>query len=428
MMEIFRNMWRRKFRTFLTVSGIVVGIFAFTLMGSMALKLNKMIDGGKRYITGQITIMPKGTNFAAGQMGSTLPVDTLNKIKDVEGVKAIAAGVEFPLEEPNPDEAVGVSFGLPATIEGMDTESSFENVNWKSMDMKEGHMIDKNDAPENITIGTTIALDKKWNLNDTVKLRGREFKVVGIVDKTMTGPDSYVFMNLKPARELYVESNPFLKSLKEQSEKVSDISDAELAMMPEQTRNQIKQAKAFKMEDISTAASASWNDGANSDEVANRIKEQFKDDVIVLSPQKMGEQIDKASATMNAIIVGSALLALIVGIFSIVNTMIMSVSERTKEIGVKKSLGASNLSIAWEYTLEAGVIGILGGIIGMGLGTLAAVLINNKMADQGAEIFLIDTNFMTLVVVFSFVVGIVAGILPAIRASKLKVVEALREL
>lgn len=429
MIEIFRNMWRRKFRTFLTVFGIVIGIFAFTVMGSMALKLNKMIDGGKKYITGQITISPKGTNYSSGQMGAMLPVDTLNKISQVEGVKAVAAGIELSLDEPDPDNPVGgASFGMPPTIEGIDLKSDFKNVNWETLAMKEGRMATKDDPDNYIDIGTTIALDKDWRNGDTVKIRGKEFKIVGIVDKTMTGPDSYVFMSLQSARELYIESNPFLKSLKEKSDEAAKISERELTMLPRATRDQILQAKSFKVEDVTTMASASWKDGADSEIVSNRIKDQFRDDVIVLSPKKMGETIDKASATMNAIILGSALLALIVGLFSIVNTMVMSISERTKEIGIKKALGASPRSIGWEYTLEAGVIGLLGGAIGMGLGVLTADIINNKMASKGAEIFLLEPNFLVLVIIFSFVVGVFAGIIPAIRASKLNVVDAIREL
>ena len=418
-----------EFRTFLTIFGIVIGIFAFTVMGSMALKLNKMIDGGKKYITGQISIMPKGTSFSTGQIGSMLPLDTLNKISQVEGVRSVSAGIELALEEPNLDDPVGsMNFGAPATIEGMDTASDFENVNWAEMAMKEGRMIEKTDGDDSITIGCTIALDKNWKLNDTVKIRGRDFKIIGIVDKTMTGPDSYVFMPIKPARELYIESNPFLKSLKEQSEKAANISQKELSVLPAESRQQIIQAKAFKVEDVTTMAAASWKDGYDSEAVANRIKDQFKSEVMVLSPDKMGEQIDKASATMNAIILGSALLALIVGLFSIVNTMVMSISERTKEIGIKKAIGASPFSIAFEYTLEAGIIGLVGGAIGMGFGVLTAYLINNKMAAKGAEIFLIQTDFLVGVLIFSFVVGVIAGFIPAIRASKLNVVDAIREL
>ena len=430
-MEILRNMWRRKFRTFLTVFGIAIGIFAFTVMGSMALKFNKMIDGGKRYITGQITITPKGSSFMTGGGGAaTLPVDILNKIAKVDGVEAIGTGVELPLEEPNPDDPLGggVSMGPAPTIEGMDLESSYKNRNWQTMDMKEGRMIQKGDPDNVVAVGYSVAIDKKVKLNEAMKIRGRDFKVVGILEKTMTGPDSYVMMPIAPAREMLVESNPFLKSLKKQSEDAANISDVALAKLPADTKSQILQAKTFKMEDISTMAAASWKDGEDPDKVANRIKDQFKNDVLVLSPTKMGEEIDKASATFNAVILGSALLALIVGGFSIINTMVMSISERTKEIGIKKAIGASGWSIAREYTLEAGVIGFIGGLIGMGLGALMASVINGRMAESGAEIFELSSSFLIGVVVFSFGLGIIAGIIPAVRAARMKVVDAIREL
>lgn len=428
MMEILRNMWRRKFRTFLTITGIVVGIFAFTVMGSMALKLNKMIDGGKKYITGQISIMPKGTDFASGQMGGMLPIDTLNNIAKVEGVEAVEGSVGLAVNEPNPDEPVSVNMGQPSTIYSLDTNSNFKNKNWETLDMKEGKLIDKDSADNDISIGTTVALDKGWKVGDKVTIRGKEFNVVGLLDKTMTGPDSYVFMKLPVARELYIDANPFLKSLRDRASEAGNISDKELAKLSPEARNQIIQAKTFKVEDVSTSAAVSWKDGVDPEQVVARIKDQFKDEVVVLSPKLMGEQIDKASATMNAIIYGAAMLALIVGIFSITNTMVMSISERTKEIGIKKAIGASGRSISLEYTLEAGVISLIGGLLGMGIGTTAILIINSKMASKGAEIFLINANFLIGVVAFSFVIGIIAGIIPAARAAKLKVVDAIREL
>lgn len=428
-MEILRNMWRRKFRTFLTVMGITIGMFAFTVMGSMALKLNKMIDGGKKYITGQITVMPKGSSFMGGS-ASTLPVDLLNKIAKVDGAEAVEGSVSLMVDEPNPDDPTGAGMGMsqPATVYSMDPASNFKNKNWSTLDMKEGRIIDKNSAENDIAIGCNVALDKGWKVGDKVTIRKREFNIVGILDKTMTGPDSYVFMNIKPARELYVEANPFLKSLKVQADNTANISDKELAKLSPEARAQIIQSKSFKMEDISDSASVSWKDGVDSEALSNTIKDQFKNDVLVLSPKKMGEQIDQASATMNAIIWGAALLALVVGLFSIVNTMVMSISERTKEIGIKKALGASNASIAREYTIEAGLIGLLGGATGMGLGVMTALLLNNKMASKGAEIFLIQGSFLIDVLIFSFVVGIIAGVIPAMRASKLRVVDAIREL
>ena len=401
MIEIFRNMWRRKFRTFLTIFGIVIGIFAFTVMGSMALKLNKMIGGGKKYVTGQISISPKGASSFGGAATGTLPIDTMNKISEIEGVDHVAAMASLLVSDPDPDNAE-MNFGNPPTIYGADNQSDFKNHNWETMNMREGKMLDKNSKDDEVTVGINIATDKKLHVGDIFNIRGRDFKVVGITEKTMTGPDDYVFMNITPAREMLIASNPFMKSLYDSGK--------------------------LKLEDVNSMAGVSWKDGADSEKVAAEIKDKFGKDVTVMSPVKMGEMIDKASATFNAIILGSAMLALIVGLFSIVNTMVMSISERTKEIGIKKAIGASPRSIAFEYTMEAGVIGLAGGAIGMGLGVLAATIVNNKMAEKGAEIFLIEPSFLVAVIVFSFVIGVVAGIIPAVRAAKLKVVESIREL
>lgn len=429
MMEILRNMLRRKGRTILTVTGITVGIFAFTVMGSMALRFNKMISGGKLYVTGQITLMPKGTSFTTGSGGALLPLNVLQRIATVEGVDAVGAGVELSLEEPNPDDPIGgASFGPPPTIEGMDLQSSYKNRNWQVLSMKAGRMIEKGDPDNVIAVGYTIAADKKVAVGDTMTIRKRDFKVVGIVDQTLTGPDTYVFMPLTSARELLIASNPFLKSLKDRADEAAKITDGDLAKLPEATRKQILDARAFSLDDVTQLAAVSWQDGQDPDVVANRIKDQFKDDVLVLSPTKLGETIDKASAIFNAIILGSAVIALVVGGFSIINTMIMSISERKREIGIKKAIGASNRSVAFDYTLEAGVIGFVGGLVGLGLGVLAIVFINGKTAESGAEIFLLSPTFMVGVVVFSFILGILAGLLPALRAARMKVVDAIREL
>lgn len=428
MMEILRNMWRRKFRTLLTVTGIAVGIFAFTVMGSMSLKLNKMISGGKRYITGQITIVPKGSS-GMDASGATLPVDTLNKIAAIEGVDVVAPMVELMMKEPDPDNPTGgASFGPPPTIEGFDLDVPYKNRNWQDFTMKEGRMLEKGDGKDVVVLGISIATDNNKKVGDTMTIRGRDFKVLGVLERTMTGPDNYAMIDITPAREMLIESNPFLKSLKAQSDDAMKLSDAALAKLPEATRKQVLGAKTFSIDDLTTMAAVSWEDGQDSEVVSNRIKDQFKKEVVVLSPKKMGETIDKATAIFNAVVLGSAMIALVVGGFSIINTMIMSISERTKEIGIKKALGASRRSIAIEYTLEAGVIGILGGLIGMGIGSLVATIINSKMKGDGAEIFLLEPSFLIGVIAFSFFLGVLAGIIPASRAARMKVVDAIREL
>lgn len=83
-MEILRNMWRRKVRTTLTIFGIAVGVFAFAVLGAMAEKMNYLVDGGVKYLTGQIAVGPKTANF-----GGLLPADKVAEIRKVKGVDLV---------------------------------------------------------------------------------------------------------------------------------------------------------------------------------------------------------------------------------------------------------------------------------------------------------------------------------------------------
>lgn len=430
MIEVLRNMWRRKFRTFLTVFGIAIGMYAFTVMGSMALKLNIMISAGRDYATGQISIMPFGTSFMTGSGGSTLPVDVLNRIAQIEGVDKVQGMIELTLEDFDPDNPTAsmVGMGSMPMILGSDYSVNFKNRNMDALIIEEGKMISQGDPLDAITIGYTVALNKDWAVGDVVEIRGQNFKVVGIVGQTMSTFDSYVFMHIEPTREMLINASPFLKSLMEQSEKAQNITDVQLSRLPEETRKQILEARAFRAEDLNTSAGVSWKDGQDPEVVSQRIKDAFDKEILVFSPQQLGDVIDQASAIIYSVILGSALLALIVGSFSIINTMVMAVSERTKEIGIKKAIGASNKIIARDFAFEAGVIGFFGGLVGMLLGLITVLIANHYMADRGAEIFLVDPVFMVSVLGFSFVLGIVAGLVPAWRAAKLKIVDAIREL
>ncbi len=98
----------------------------------------------------------------------------------------------------------------------------------------------------------------------------------------------------------------------------------------------------------------------------------------VISPEEAEKQISQFSLIFNAILLGIAFIALVVGGLSIINTMIMSVSERTQEIGLKKAIGAETRSILGEYLLESSMIGFLGGLIGMLLGLLTIYLLNKR--------------------------------------------------
>jgi len=129
------------------------------------------------------------------------------------------------------------------------------------------------------------------------------------------------------------------------------------------------------------------------------------------------------------VVVGIAGIALIVGSVGIANTMYMSVIERTKEIGIMKSIGATNNAILTIFLIEAAFFGIVGGIIGciIGIGlALAAKLAIEMFAPGLPFLIIIDPFVIGGALFFSVIAGLLSGILPARNASKLKPVDALR--
>ncbi|MGA2283717.1 MAG: FtsX-like permease family protein [Candidatus Dormibacteria bacterium] len=120
----------------------------------------------------------------------------------------------------------------------------------------------------------------------------------------------------------------------------------------------------------------------------------------------------------------AAMLALIIGGLSVVNTMLMSVSERVREIGLKKAVGARTRHILVEFVAEAGLIGLIGGVIGYLLGLVLTTVLNGS--DPSGGLFLVTPGLTALAIGFAVALGAGAGLLPAIRAARMDPVSALR--
>ncbi len=396
MLEIVKNMFRRKLRTSLTIFGIVIGVFALTVMGAMAEKMNLMIDGGVKYLTGQVVVGPKGSGaFAAS--GGLLTKDKVDLLKKIAGVHKVQRSIDMLLEE----NQSGASFGMPKMIIGSDLSVNFVNRNYKSLNMDNGRLLTADDKGA-VMVGRDVATDKKVKAGDTLKVRGKQFKVVGVIEKMLTGPDNIVYMNIADARALLVKETPFLKQLKE---------EGRLASLGE----------------FATSVNVSWKDGADPEKIAKRINTKYKDDFTATSPKEAARQIKQFTAIFNLIIVGSGLLALIVGGLSVMNTMAMAISERTREIGLKRALGAKARHIVGEYLTEAALIGLFGGLIGLGLGTLLVDAFNNSASNTGNQIFLVTGRLAYGALIFSVALGVVSGIIPAIHAARLNPTVALKE-
>jgi len=147
----------------------------------------------------------------------------------------------------------------------------------------------------------------------------------------------------------------------------------------------------------------------------------------VVTATQILEQINQVLGIMQFVLVGIAAISLIVGAIGIMNSMYTSVMERTRDIGIMKAVGAMNSDILNIFLVESGLIGFVGGIFGVIIGSLMAFIIGQISKSAG---FLLIIKIEPLVIVFgllfAFVVGIISGILPAYQASRLKPVDALR--
>lgn len=372
MLEILRNMARRKVRTGLTVFGIVVGIFAITVMGSMTEYFNALIDNAREGAGEAIIVTPKGG------IRATLSAADVNRIERVQGVKAA-----IPQVTSFYDSLGAVSFGPPDQVLGIPPDKILQL--WSPDDLSAGRWIERGDTYQ-IVVGTSIAKKEKLQLGSTLTWRDKDFQVIGLLKETQTAPDGWLIAPMDTVQK--VTKRPDVIS--------------QINVVPED----VTQAEA--------------------------LTQQIKDQVSGINVATLNDQLDSIEqglAVFNAILLSSAVLAAVIGGLAVVNTMIMSVSERTPEIGLKKAIGATNGNIVGEFLLEAAVIGLLGGAIGFLLGWGVAGLLNLGAAQAlgGTEIFKITPRLAAIAIGFAVVLGIGAGLLPAWSASRLDPVVALRE-
>lgn len=372
MREILRNMLRRKVRTFLTVFGIVIGVFALTVMGSMSEYFNVMVERAHKFTGSSISVRPKEAGF-----WPFISPGTVRRLKRVSGVREVIPSVTDTLEE----FREGVRMGMPDMVYGV--PPTLARLSMEPVLLEKGRWLEKGDTYE-VVIGHKIAQKRGLDVGDKLTWKEKEFTVVGIMERTETFPDNFAIMPLETVRRL------------------------------------------MKQPDVIHSVTVIPHDPTQGDAVAERINREVSD-VTATPPSKAVENVRMGLLIFNAIMLSGAVLAVVVGGLAVINTMVMSVFERTREIGVKKAVGAGDLHILAEYITEAAVIGLIGGLIGLVLGWGMANLLNTIMAkDLGGEIFTVTPRLVMGALLFSTGLGMAAGLYPAWRAARLDPVVALR--
>ena len=378
MRELLSHLFRHKMRTALTIFGIVVGVFALTMIGSMAEFMELTINIQEETALSRIYVYPERWEV------SSYNENTVRQIQRVKGVLGtfVATGGLLREEDENqgiyfaPEQYYGTTSNVPAL--------EFENPFGANVPIWKGRR-PVSDSMHEAIVGYDLAQKYGWQVGQTITVRDREFVVVGIWARVPNLPSNFVQISYDAAR-------------------------------------QIREYPSWYVGTIMAVPKP----GTDPDEVARRIEEEL-DGLRAQSPREALQASRQQLTIITLILSASVVLAILVGGLSTINTMVMSVTERTREIGLKKALGAGDWDIVAEFLFEAAVIGAIGGAVGILGGWAGGQAINAlTIRSNGLTLFLTTPRLVIGSFVFTVLLGMAAGVYPAWRASRLDPVLALR--
>ena len=228
-------------------------------------------------------------------------------------------------------------------------------------------------------------------LGQTVKLNGQGFRLVGVLDdQAGFGTSGRVYVPIDSARKLFSQY-PYVSSIVIQANTAEQVDTLQL------------QADVLLRERYGLGA-----------ETTARYT--------ITNQASLIAAVGSITATLGLLLTGIAAISLIVGGIGIMNIMLVSVRERTREIGVRRAIGAKQSNILTQFLIEAIVLSLAGGVVGLILGEIAAFF----LAVIGDWVFSIRLDTVGLALGFSLLVGVVFGVWPARTAAKLEPIDALR--
>ncbi len=375
----FQSILSNKMRTFLTMLGIIIGVFAVVVLISIG-------QGATSGVTESISSM--GSNIISVNVFNrrkSIEFNDVNDFEKIEGVLKVTpvyssnATVKYDLETTD----VGITGG---------NENYMSINNYEIGSGRAINPVDIDYRNKVAVIGLTVAEDlfgRDDPINKEISVDGEKYTVVGV--------------------------------LKDKGSSIAGDSN-EIVIVP--VTALMRQYNTSSINSITVQAKSAEESSAAKENIENYLLNYFEDDdsYRVFSQDEMLETISEVTGMLTAMLGGIAGISLLVGGIGIMNIMLVTVTERTREIGVRKAIGAGRSNILIQFLIESSVLSGVGGIIGATLGVIASYSISNMMSIK----YTVNIPVILGAFIFSLAVGVFFGLYPANKASKLKPVDALR--
>ncbi|WP_437292718.1 ABC transporter permease [Sorangium sp. So ce426] len=394
--ETAKSAWRslasNRLRTLLTMLGMIIGTAAVVAVLGIGEGARSSVEGRIRSLGANLLMVRPGSASASGVRSGTvktLTEDDAEALKGLDGVAAVAP------ERSGSAQLRYMASNLNASVTGI-TPAYLEV---RSLSVASGVSfsdLDEQQRARVVVLGANVARQLYPGaspLGTRLQINGNAFRVVGVLTEKGSGmgsPDDGVFVPLSTHRSvLFGQDHLSTISLQLASE---ERSDAVIAQLEQLLR------------------------------LRHRLRADQASDFEVRSQAEMLATMGQITGTFTMLLGSVAAVSLIVGGIGIMNIMLVSVRERTREIGVRMAVGARRGDILRQFLVEAVVVSLAGGVAGVGLGYGAAVLLSRF----GEWATIVPTYAVGLALGVSILIGITFGVGPARRASRLDPVEALR--
>jgi putative ABC transport system permease protein len=400
LLEALETLSANKLRSGLTILGIVIGVAAVIAMLAIG-------EGAQSYITG--TISDLGTNLIFIMSGnSRSEVKNIKPLTELDA-KAMVDPVQAPdvlVAEPVLSSRLQVTFGAEKKSTSVDgvTPTYIKISNYEYMEgsgITEEHILGQASVA---VIGVDVA-DKLFNRRDgltgeTIRIQGQPYRIVGVLKPKGGGMGG---------------------------------SQDDVVMIPFSTAQaRLIRRNSSSVDMVIVQAASADTVVKTTEDVSNILRSRHRtpigsDDFQIISQQSAVSMVSSITNVLTIFLGGIAAISLLVGGIGIMNIMLVSVTERTREIGLRKALGARKSDILVQFLVESALLSLFGGIIGIILGWLIAFVVGKVAAASGTAFTpVVGINAILLATIFSTAVGLFFGIYPANRAASLQPVEALR--